>query len=106
MTVAYCFLNEEPVRLQCEQHRHTTVSDHWRHTQQRHWHPFIDSIHEMVANHALALDLVCQQLFACVWIQQAQEIVSNCQPRKESTRVSTIVDGWAVGAFGFAWSLA
>lgn len=44
--VAYCFLDQERVRLQAATQRHTTIGDAWRHTQRVHWCRFIDWLHE------------------------------------------------------------
>ena len=51
--LAYCFLDEERVRLQREQHRHTTIGDAWRHTQQIHWRHFIDWMHTLFVDHGV-----------------------------------------------------
>jgi hypothetical protein len=46
--LAYCFLDQERVRLQQATQRHTTIGDAWRHTQHLHWCRFIDWIHQSI----------------------------------------------------------
>jgi SRSO17 transposase len=52
--LAYCFLDEERVRLQREQHRHTTIGDAWRHTRQTHWRHFIDWMHTLFVDYGVS----------------------------------------------------
>ena len=61
--VAYCFLDEERVRLQHEQHRHTTIGDAWRHTQQAHWCHFLDWMHTLFVDHGVSTSKLHGQLF-------------------------------------------
>ena len=61
--VAYCFLDEERVRLQREQHRHTTIGDAWRHTQKIHWCHFIDWVHTLFVDHGVSTAKLHEQLF-------------------------------------------
>lgn len=46
--VAYCFLDQERVRLQQATQQHATIGDAWRHTQHVHWRRFIDWIHQSI----------------------------------------------------------
>jgi hypothetical protein len=48
--VAYCYLDQERVRLQQATQRHATIGDAWRHTRQLHWCRFIDWIHHSITN--------------------------------------------------------
>ena len=49
--LAYCFLDQERIRLQQEQQRHTTIGDAWRNTQQAHWRHFIDWLHTLFVDY-------------------------------------------------------
>jgi hypothetical protein len=60
--VAYCFLDEERVRLQREQHRHTTLGDAWRHTQRVHWRHFIDWMHTLLVDYGVSPSQLHEQL--------------------------------------------
>lgn len=61
--LAYCFLDEERVRLQQEQHRHTTIGDAWRHTQKTQWCHLIDWLHSLFVHQGVSTSVLHEQLF-------------------------------------------
>ena len=70
--VAYGFLDEERVRLQREQQRHTTIGDAWRHTHQTHWRHFIDWMCTLFVDDGVSPSQLHEQLFTRCTIQKLQ----------------------------------